>query len=232
MLVITPSPPCINIPGAVCSTIPSVDRSTWGMGPWDNEPDQVEWESSGLTCILRRASSLGHWCGYVSVPRSHAFFGKNEYDLFDLGAHLSVHGGITYAEDTRPCGMTLTATKTTEALWWFGFDCAHGSDLCPGSRYTTEGTYRDLEFAFTGTVSLAEQIADYGKNDGKPEPKTDLQAALEKTVEDGAWDEEAPADKPKWEKVNGNLERIEVPGGWLYRDLFVDSMVFVPQPKP
>lgn len=39
------------------------------------------------------------------------------------------------------------------------------------------------------------------------------------------------ANTVNWEKVAGNLERISVPGGWLYRDWSKnETLTFVPTP--
>lgn len=70
-----------------------VDKSEWGRGYWENEPDKVQWldEASGLPCLIVRGP-LGAWCGYVGVPEGHPKHGQ-EYD--DVGA--DVHGGLTFA---------------------------------------------------------------------------------------------------------------------------------------
>ena len=47
-----------------------VDKSAWDRGPWDDEPDRVEWrvpELPQLACLVVRGP-LGSWCGYVGVP--------------------------------------------------------------------------------------------------------------------------------------------------------------------
>lgn len=51
-----------------------VDKSTWGPGPWADEPDKVQWqdETTGLPCMVRRGSpEIGVWCGYVGVAEGH-----------------------------------------------------------------------------------------------------------------------------------------------------------------
>ncbi len=42
--------------------------------------------------------------------------------------------------------------------------------------------------------------------------------------------ESGKAGLPEWEYVARNLERIEVPGGWLYLNVLKDTMAFVPCP--
>jgi hypothetical protein len=80
----------------------TMDKSTWGPGPWQEEPDKVQWqdEASGLPCLIVR-NSFGNWCGYVGVAPGHPWHGK-DYN----GLHLTpddygpdVHGGLTFADN-------------------------------------------------------------------------------------------------------------------------------------
>ena len=43
-------------------------NAAWGQGPWDDEPDRVDFEHAGFPCLLLRNPRLGQWCGYVAVP--------------------------------------------------------------------------------------------------------------------------------------------------------------------
>jgi hypothetical protein len=56
---------------------PPPDKSTWGAGPWQSEPDEVRWidEATNLPCWIRRSPVTGSLNGYVGVPRSHPAFG-------------------------------------------------------------------------------------------------------------------------------------------------------------
>lgn len=163
-----------------------LDRSQWPKGPWDDEPDILEWidEDSGLNCKMLRGPG-GHWCGYVGVPKGHPAFGMSydpiEYETIPEPVEfwrrhvtkrveyavreLEAHGGLTYA-----------ATEN-DGLHWFGFDCAHSDDLCPayestwaslkkhglslrGMRLTfDEAVYRDLKFVKNECRELAAQLA-------------------------------------------------------------------------
>ncbi len=68
-----------------------VDRSKWGSGEWDDEPDRVEFKTkTGLPALIARGYG-GVLCGYVAVPPGHAAHGKPFGDL-----DVSVHGGLTY----------------------------------------------------------------------------------------------------------------------------------------
>lgn len=70
----------------------------WGPGPWNNEPDKRQWvdKKTGLACLMLRAGHMGHWCGYVGVPKGHPAYGKG-YDDVDV----QVHGGLTFSDMCR-----------------------------------------------------------------------------------------------------------------------------------
>jgi hypothetical protein len=70
-----------------------VNKADWQRGPWDNEPDKIQWqdEATGLPCLIVRGP-VGALCGYVGVPSGHPLHGK-DYD----DARVDVHGGLTFA---------------------------------------------------------------------------------------------------------------------------------------
>jgi hypothetical protein len=79
----------------------SRDKSTWGDGPWQNEPDKVQYPDphTGLPCLIVR-NPMGALCGYVGVPKDHPAYGRH-YDQVDA----DVHGGLTFSghcRDTSP----------------------------------------------------------------------------------------------------------------------------------
>jgi hypothetical protein len=89
----------------------TIDKSTWGDGAWQAEPDKVQWvdEATGLDCLIVRGPS-GALCGYVGVPESHPLHGKDysgctrdprcEENWCDHSpeSRLRVHGGLTFAD--------------------------------------------------------------------------------------------------------------------------------------
>lgn len=157
----------------------TVDKSTWGTGPWQDEPDKVQWpdETTGLPCLVVRSSTMGAWCGYVGVAEGHPLFGKmyDEVDDFD------VHGGLTFSDHCEPDGAEASrichvpGPGEPDHVWWFGFDCGHAFDLQPGMmarlRETPLGetlyspsdpyrpVYRPLAFAQAEVTKLAAQLA-------------------------------------------------------------------------
>ena len=132
----------------------------WALGPWDHEPDRIDWQHrSGLELLMLR-SYLGAWCGYVGIPPEHTLFGKRYLEV----EGLEVHGGLTFS-----------GKVDRRALWWFGFDCAHAWDLAPGldlgliageQRHSLHQTpwivYRDEQYVRAQVESLADQLAERG----------------------------------------------------------------------
>lgn len=90
----------------------TVDKSEWGPGPWQDEPDKLQWEdkATGLACLIVRGPA-GALCGYVGVPQSHPWFGvdynqctresKCEETWCDHRPCVEVHGGLTFADSCR-----------------------------------------------------------------------------------------------------------------------------------
>lgn len=62
-------------------------KSEWGEGPWQHEPDKMEWrdEETGLPCLIVRGPA-GALCGYVGVAPSHPFHGLS-YDGLPKAVH-------------------------------------------------------------------------------------------------------------------------------------------------
>lgn len=144
----------------------TIDRGAWPKGPWDTEPDKVQWpdEATGLPCLaVRNRYNSGHWCGYVGVAEGHPAFGLdyNEVDVAD------VHGGLTFAAACNPGegeaqGIChVPGPGEPDHVWWLGFDCHHGFDAAPGDdpRFDYGGVYRTLGYVRANCAVLAEQLA-------------------------------------------------------------------------
>jgi hypothetical protein len=146
-----------------------IDKAHWGDGPWQAEPDRIEWRAkdSGFPCLMLR-NRIGAWCGYVGLPEGHRWFGAS-YDDVDV----DVHGGLTFAdrcmEDARPLRERvchLPRPGESDVVWWLGFDCAHHQDLAPGMETLFETTaspwpsvYRDVAYVRSEVEHLSEQVA-------------------------------------------------------------------------
>lgn len=134
-----------------------LDRTGWEAGPWDGEPDRMEWrdEATGLPCLIVRGQ-VGALCGYVGVPPSHPWHGV-EYDAIDA----DVHGGLTYASKCHGTICHVPAPGESDDVWWLGFDCAHAGDIVPGStRWSLPfrgDVYRDVAYVRGEVARLAAQ---------------------------------------------------------------------------
>ena len=142
------------------------DKSTWGDGPWQFEPDLLRWEDppTGLACLIRRNGG-GALCGYVGITAKHDLYGADDSygrqystlgeEVLDGVVHdLQCHGGVTYGR-----------WDSQEKLWFIGFDCAHSGDLSPAYRTmlrevggSTGGTYKDIRYVKREVESLARQL--------------------------------------------------------------------------
>lgn len=154
-------------------------RTWWDDGEWINEPDEVEFEHAGYTCLIRRVAKRhgpdrvfgGHLCGYVILPSDHPLKESAYNEDFE------VHGGITFNDDVSFISDTLTG-------WAIGFDCGHAWDIVPWMEKFCDTTqffprselpedmtqYRNIDFCISETKKLAEQLRDLdAKKDCKNE---------------------------------------------------------------
>jgi hypothetical protein len=157
-----------------------IDRSGWPPGPWDNEPDRIEWRTAvGLPGLLLR-NRFGAWCGYVAVPPGHPCYGLDYESIYPKGPdgepdysvrplpnpvhELSVHGGVTYGNacDTASGICHVPEPGEPDDVWWFGFDCIHSGDVMPSTlRYApalSGDVYRDVAYVRAECEELAEQL--------------------------------------------------------------------------
>lgn len=141
----------------------TVDRTGWGEGPWDGEPDRVDFKAHGLPCFISRAAVSGAWCGYVGVPREHVSYGQ---DYAAVDRLVLVHGGLTYS---APCDEAIGICHVPEPgepddVWWLGFDCGHAGDLMPAMFFGPASfallgdVYRDMAYVREQTERLAAQL--------------------------------------------------------------------------
>lgn len=150
-----------------------IDKSIWGDGQWQNEPDKIQWqdEETGLPCLAVRHTSSGHWCGYVGVDEGHPLFNIGySYGDNSPDSTLEVHGGITFSdfcqEDGKEHGIChIPAPGEPDRVWWFGWDCAHAWDMSPGHHSYFAGlnlgrqdAYRTLEYVKSQRHELARQL--------------------------------------------------------------------------
>lgn len=152
-------------------TNPTLDRSMWPAGPWDNEPDKISWTDAqtDMPCLIVR-NDLGSLCGYVAVERGHPLYGKDYDDV----ENVDVHGGLTYADPCRGGSEESAVCHIPEPgksddVWWLGFDCAHAWDITPAiagmfaarnipKREFPDTSYKTVGFVTAECASLAQQL--------------------------------------------------------------------------
>jgi hypothetical protein len=144
----------------------TIDKSTWGEGPWQSEPDRVDFRHAGLPCLALRHPRQGHWCGYAAVPPGHPAHGKDRNCV-----EVEVHGGLSYEGLCDGLICHVPAPGEPDDVWWLGFDFGHAWDILPGQeargrsygmppiRSVMRETYRDLAYVRAQVESLAEQLA-------------------------------------------------------------------------
>lgn len=151
------------------------DKTEWGNGPWQSEPDKAQWQDpkTGLPCLAVRHVSSGHWCGYVGIPLDSKLAEQNN-------ENYEVHGGITFQgkceERENEPGFDGSIGICHRALdgkpvMWLGFDCAHSGDMCPAmipqykkwgmpaaEKWMSGESYRTLDYVKSEIRELALQI--------------------------------------------------------------------------
>ena len=140
-----------------------VNKIFWLPGPWQTEPDRVEWRQAGLPCLMVRNKRMGFWCGYVGIPPTHPHYGK---DSDQLENHYKVHGGLTYSAACRGDICHVPQPGESDHVWWIGFDCGHAGDMVPSHivDLASEGdAYRTLAYVQTATNLLAQQVWNWEK---------------------------------------------------------------------
>ena len=151
----------------------TIDKTSWGPGPWLDEPDKEQYadEATGLPCLVKRSPLGGNLCGYVGVSEGHPWFGK-DYGEIDA----EVHGGLTFADFCQEGDEARTICHVPgpgepDRVWWLGFDCGHTWDVTPGmeARERAYGhepicipgtTYTTVAYVKAECASLARQATE------------------------------------------------------------------------
>lgn len=155
------------------------------MEIWESEPNH--WEGENM--VINRTETTGCLCGYVGIPESHPWYGKNysdavkvspsvmerEFDIDRVGA-LNLLCATDYGDDetmdmflavdVHGCltysNDSAPGKESEDDLWWFGFDCGHAGDYAPEMRsYSDNDVYRDFEYVKGECIALAKQLAKF-----------------------------------------------------------------------
>lgn len=136
------------------------EKEKWGPGPWQTEPDRMDWIHAGFSCFALR-NDFGIWCGYVGVPKEHPDYEKSHGDM-----SVNVHGGLTYSNKCQGPICHVPKDGMPADVWWFGFDSGHADDLSPSitavlgdsASFLKYQVYRDADYIKKETNHLAEQL--------------------------------------------------------------------------
>ena len=163
--------------------IPKIDKSAWGPGPWQDEPDRVDFVHAGFACLARRHPAHGYWCGYVGLPPGHPLHSKI-WSETDAVGDLHAHRGINYSALCCNDICHIPQPGMPAEVWWLGFDTGHAFDQSPGTdarlreaaaaahavgapwadeldrnEINRMEVYRDLPYVRHEIEALAEQVA-------------------------------------------------------------------------
>lgn len=141
-------------------------RESWGPGPWENEPDHVEWydETTGMACMINRGP-IGALCGYVGVEPDHPLHGVGTDDerLWPIFSHHDINYAAACQEGGEICHVP--AEGRSHDVWWFGFDCGHAMDMIPQFandpvlKSLANGVYRDVGYVTAVVTRMAADLA-------------------------------------------------------------------------
>ena len=170
-----------------------MDKSTWGDGPWQDEPDRVEWRIGEFVALARR-NRMGAWCGYIGLPPGHPWHGLHAFgDEHNSLDDIEVHGGINYTDacmvvegmDPQELVCHTPLPGESDDVWWLGFDCLHAWDIGPAmdAQMREAGLapmrpndivyhYRDVAYVTREVEHLAEQ-ADAALQQEEQYPRAD-----------------------------------------------------------
>lgn len=166
-------------------TLSWIDKSAWGEGPWQFEPDKISWvdPATNFPCLIVRGSLLGALCGYVGIPPEHPWFGKNYWESISgiegrddspeylLNAHRGINFSRPCQEDNKERGVChLPESDESDHVWWYGFDCAHAGDIWPAMNDVdafpnvgSQESYKDVDYIRQQVRLLATQLSVIGR---------------------------------------------------------------------
>lgn len=160
-----------------------LDKSKWGPGPWQTEPDRIEFEYLGFPCLITR-THMGNLCGYVAVGPDHPWHKlgytdctkkrkckaarESHYCAHTPESLIRVHGGLTYSNQCAGHICHVPKPGQPDNVKWFGFDCAHGGDGMPGisahlmneDNFFSKG-YKDIPYVKREIERMAAQLKAY-----------------------------------------------------------------------
>lgn len=122
------------------------------LQPWKTEPDYEYFTHRGVACLVARMPDAGHVNGYIALPDTHAWFGRDVAAFRELT--LNFLHPITFAQEMEAEGLKV---------YVIGFDTAHG--YCPHSP----GEYQKPEHysTFDEVINYTKELATEARSGGK-----------------------------------------------------------------
>jgi hypothetical protein len=118
--------------------------------PWETEPDYEYFEFAGVSCLVARMPDSGHVNGYIAIPNTHPWFGRELQAFREL--NLEIHLSITYA---------MLFEDKGQQIYVVGFDTFGG--YSPLSTVGDPERYYTFAWVTAQTQLLASQARAAGK---------------------------------------------------------------------
>jgi hypothetical protein len=161
----------VSVTFVECYTV--IDKSEWGPGPWQDEPDKAVWVdvATDLDCMAVRHDQLGYWCGYVGVPFGHPAYGRDPFAGDDDDVAGLTYGNLCQPHEDGPANgiCHLAQPGRPEHVYWLGFDCGHFDELAPalvawldrvapGQPHFAWQIYKPIGYVIERATELAAQL--------------------------------------------------------------------------
>jgi hypothetical protein len=121
--------------------------------PWETEPDYEYFAHRGVECVVARMPDAGHLNGYIALPDTHPWFGRELAAFREL--NLKFLYPITYAQEHA---------REDSKIYVVGFDTA-SFGYCPKSP--TSFSNPNHYFTFAEVLKLTKELAEDARGAGK-----------------------------------------------------------------
>jgi hypothetical protein len=136
------------------------NRSRWGPGPWQDEPDYDHLVVAGLPCQLHR-NSFSSWTGQVGLSKGHKLY--EVWSGEEIARQVQVQGKVQMAFWLGGHEYTPPANGHS-GTWWVHVDFTMfgqaPADYGPNLPKLRSWQYWSFKDAQTEIGRLAEQLAN------------------------------------------------------------------------
>jgi hypothetical protein len=133
-------------------------------------PPQSSLHGASLDTMIPMTKVIKEWV--VSLDElgiRNVVFSKGDDEQRELRCLVRCHHGLTFTGYFVDWEFRCGIPEKFENWWWFGFDCGHLGDYCPGSAavfeqcgldyHNKESEYRDIEFVKNNIAKMWHDIA-------------------------------------------------------------------------